>query len=108
MKFVTASDAARLIPERASVLVSGSGGGHGVPEAVLEAIEARFLSEGAPRDLTLVQTTGLSIHQAVDVVQEAMPDGIVFWAIPTIRETRAGYGVYVYGSDGAVHYFFIS
>ena len=63
MKFVTASDAARLIPERASVLVSGSGGGHGVPEAVLEAIEARFLSEGAPGDLTLVHVVGIGNRQ---------------------------------------------
>jgi propionate CoA-transferase len=63
MKFITASDAARLIPRGASVLVSGSGGGHGVPEAVLEAIEARFFTEGSPRDLTLVHVVGIGDRQ---------------------------------------------
>ena len=33
---------------------------------------------------------------------------MVYWAIPTIRDTRAGYGVYVLGTDGKPHYFFIS
>jgi hypothetical protein len=60
------------------------------------------------RDLTLVQAAGMSLREAVDVVQDASPDGFIFWVIPTIRSTRAGYGVYVYGSDGSVHYFFVS
>jgi hypothetical protein len=37
-----------------------------------------------------------------------MPDGFVYWAIPTIRDTRAGYGVYTLGADGQPHYFFVS
>ncbi len=60
------------------------------------------------RDLTLVQTASLSLRDAIDAAQYAMPDGFVFWAIPTIRDTRSGYGVYVYGTDDKVHYFFIS
>jgi hypothetical protein len=60
------------------------------------------------RDLTIVQAASLSVRDAADVAQLAMPDGFVFWVIPTIRDTRAGYGVYVYGSDGKPHYFFIS
>jgi hypothetical protein len=60
------------------------------------------------RDLTLVQCASLSLREAVEVAEWAMPDGFVFWAIPTIRDTRAGYGVYVYGEDGKAHYFFIS
>ena len=63
MKFITASDAARLVSSDANVLVSGSGGGHGVPEAVLEAIEARFLGEGAPRGLTLIHVVGIGDRQ---------------------------------------------
>ena len=59
MQLISASDAARLISSNTSVLVSGSGGGHGVPEAVLEAIEARFLSEKLPRDLTLIHVVGI-------------------------------------------------
>jgi hypothetical protein len=60
------------------------------------------------RDLTLVQTASLSMREAIDMVQQAMPDGFVFWAIPTVRDTRPGYGIYVYGADGQRHYFFIS
>jgi propionate CoA-transferase len=63
MKFITALDAARLVSSGAHVLVSGSGGGHGVPEAVLEAIESRFLAERAPRDLTLIHVVGIGDRQ---------------------------------------------
>jgi len=63
MKFIAPSEAARLVPASASVLVSGSGGGHGVPEAILEAIEAQFLTEGSPRDLTLIHVVGIGDRQ---------------------------------------------
>jgi hypothetical protein len=60
------------------------------------------------RDLTLVQTASLSLRDAVAVAEWAMPGGFVYWAIPTVRHTRAGYGVYVLGTDNQPHYFFIS
>src|SRR5215831_11093014 len=63
MKFISAPEAARLIMSGSNVLVSGSGGGHGVPEAVLEAVEERFLSEAAPRDLTLIHVVGIGDRQ---------------------------------------------
>jgi propionate CoA-transferase len=63
MKFITAAEAARIVTPGSSVLVSGSGGGHGVPEAVLEAIEARFLGEASPRDLTLIHIVGIGDRQ---------------------------------------------
>src|SRR5262245_29497666 len=63
MQFITASEAARFVPSGANVLVSGSGGGHGVPEAVLEAVEARFLGEGSPRGLTLIHVVGIGDRQ---------------------------------------------
>ncbi len=62
----------------------------------------------AARDLTLVQTASLTLRQAVDAVNDKMPDGFVFWAIPTIRDTRAGFGVYTLGADNKAHYFFVS
>ena len=37
-----------------------------------------------------------------------VPGGFVYWAIPTIRNARSGYGVYVYGADKKSHYFFVS
>lgn len=63
MQLIGASDAARLVPSNASVLVSGSGGGHGVPESVLEAIEVRYLTEKLPRDLTLIHVVGIGDRQ---------------------------------------------
>lgn len=59
MKVISASEAASLIQQGDCVLVSGSGGGHGVPEAILEAVEARFLETGAPRDLCLIHVVGI-------------------------------------------------
>jgi propionate CoA-transferase len=59
MKVISAADAARLVPTGKTLLVSGSGGGHAVPEAILAAMESRFLSEGQPRDLCLVHVVGI-------------------------------------------------
>ncbi len=63
MRIITAAEAASIIQPGDSVLVSGSGGGHCVPEKVLEAIEARYLEEGAPRDLTLIHAVGIGDRQ---------------------------------------------
>lgn len=60
------------------------------------------------RDLTIVQTASLSLREAVAIGESRIPGGMVFWAIPTIRDTRSGYGVYVQDAQGKVHYFFIS
>lgn len=60
------------------------------------------------RDLTLVQSAGFGLRTAVTSAERAIPGGFVYWAIPTIRDTRAGYGVYVLGADGKSHYLFIS
>jgi propionate CoA-transferase len=42
------------------VLLSGSGGGHAVPEKMLEAIERRFVSDGQPRDFCLIQAQAMT------------------------------------------------
>jgi hypothetical protein len=60
------------------------------------------------RDLTIVQAAGFGLRTAVTAAERKIPGGFVYWAIPTIRETRAGYGVYVLGRDGRAHYLFIS
>ena len=59
MKVIGASDAAALVRTGQTLLVSGSGGGHAVPEALLAAMEARFLAEGQPRELCLVHVVGI-------------------------------------------------
>lgn len=59
MKICEAQAAAELVPDGATVLVDGSGGGVNEPAAVLAGIEARFLAEKHPRDLTLVHVSGM-------------------------------------------------
>ena len=64
MKIISADDAAKLVKDGDSVLVSGSGGGHAIPEAILECVERRFLESGAPRALTLIHVVGLGDRAA--------------------------------------------
>jgi propionate CoA-transferase len=59
MRRVTADEAVQLIRSGDTVLVGGSGGGHAVPEALMAALERRFLAEGEPRDITAIHPVGL-------------------------------------------------
>lgn len=58
-KAVSAADAAAGIADGATVALTGSGGGLLEADHVFEAIEARFLDTGHPRDLTLVHALGV-------------------------------------------------
>jgi hypothetical protein len=60
------------------------------------------------RDLTLVQTQTMSLLDAVTKAEGLIAGGVVFGAIPTIRGTRSGYGVYILAPDNSVHYYFLS
>lgn len=57
-RVVSAEAAAALIKADDTVIIGGSAG-MGVAEAVLKAIETRFLAEAQPRDLTILHTTGV-------------------------------------------------
>ena len=59
MQIMTATEAAALVEDGDTILVGGSGNGHAVPEAIMAAIEARFLGEGHPRNITSVHPVGL-------------------------------------------------
>lgn len=58
-KFLSAKDAAALIKDGDTVAISGNGAGMISAEEIFEAVEARFLETGHPRDLTLVHSLGL-------------------------------------------------
>ena len=57
-RLLDAEAAAALVRNGQTIIVEGSSG-FGVAEAVLAALERRFLARGEPRDLTLVHTTGV-------------------------------------------------
>ncbi len=59
MEKITADEAAHLLEDGDAILISGSGGGHAVPEALLAAVERRFLAEGKPLGLTSVSIVGV-------------------------------------------------
>src|SRR3954469_18307376 len=65
MDKITADEAARLIDDGDSILISGSGGGHAVPETLLAAVERRFLAEGKPHGITSVSVVGIGDRAAL-------------------------------------------
>ncbi|HUS27104.1 MAG TPA: hypothetical protein VMZ53_01295 [Kofleriaceae bacterium] len=62
----------------------------------------------ASRDLSLVQASGMNLRSAVAKVQAKFPGGFIYWAIPTRKGTRAGYGIYVLDKNNRTHYLFVS
>ncbi|MCQ4160177.1 3-oxoacid CoA-transferase [Roseomonas sp. GC11] len=57
-RILPAEEAAALVQDGDFVIIGGNGG-TGTPEAVIEAIERRFLAGQGPRDLTLFHVTGV-------------------------------------------------
>ena len=58
-KFVDLEAAAALVPDGATVALMGGGGGLMEATALFQAIERRFLSQGHPRDLSVVHALGI-------------------------------------------------
>ena len=58
LSIITAAQAASLVND-ADTLIVGGNGGTGVAEAVLDALEQRFLGGGGPHGLTLINITGV-------------------------------------------------
>jgi propionate CoA-transferase len=59
VKLVAAEDAARLIPDGATVIFGGSGAGHAVPQRFIDALADAYRDESRPRDLTTVRVVGI-------------------------------------------------
>jgi propionate CoA-transferase len=76
MKVVTAREAAQLIKSGNGVMISGSGGGHCIPESILVELEQRYLSERQPRDLCLIHVVGLG-DRATKGVAHFCHDGMI-------------------------------
>jgi acyl CoA:acetate/3-ketoacid CoA transferase len=71
--FRTAEDCAALVPDGAVMAVAGSGGGLIEPDALLAAIETRFLETGHPNDLTVVHALGIGARGERGVSRLAHP-----------------------------------
>lgn len=65
MEKITADEAARIVQDGDAILISGSGGGHSVPEALLEAVGRRFIEEQQPRGLTSISVVGVGDRAAL-------------------------------------------
>ena len=57
-QFVSAQDAVSRIPDGCTLAVGGFNG-FGTPDALLAALRERFISSGAPRDLTLMKSVSV-------------------------------------------------
>ena len=59
MRQITADQAAAVLRDGDTLLIGGSGGGHAIPDALLEAVGRRVLGTGAPRAITALHPVGL-------------------------------------------------
>ena len=73
MKVVTFEKAVSFIHDNDTVLIGGSGGGHAIPEALIVALENRFLTEKNPRNLTLLHPVGVGDNVSQGVGHLAHP-----------------------------------
>ncbi|AEA62648.1 acyl CoA:acetate/3-ketoacid CoA transferase [Burkholderia gladioli] len=65
MERISAAEAAALVHDGDAVVISGSGGGHSVPEALLAALEARWLDAAQPRGITSISVVGIGDRAAL-------------------------------------------
>ena len=72
-RIVTAEEAARLVPDGATLAIEGSGGGVVEPSALLEALRDRFRQTGAPTGLTAVFASGLGDRVSTGADHLAQP-----------------------------------
>lgn len=73
MKVVSFEKAVSYIHDGDTVMIGGSGGGHAIPEALIVALENRFLAENNPKDLTLLHPVGVGDNVSQGVGHLAHP-----------------------------------
>ncbi len=73
MKVVSFEKAVSYIHDGDTVMIGGSGGGHAIPEALIVALENRFLTENNPKNLTLLHPVGVGDNVSQGVGHLAHP-----------------------------------
>src|SRR3989304_2854727 len=76
VQVIGASEAVGLIRHHASVYFGGSGGGHAVPETLIEALRDRFAAEGTPRGLTRAGSGSIGDWDSTGFNLPADPNGV--------------------------------
>jgi propionate CoA-transferase len=59
LKVVSFEKAVELVQDDDTILIGGSGGGHAVPEKLIQSLEQRFLTNDSPHNITLLHPVGL-------------------------------------------------
>ena len=72
MKVVTPREAVGLLEDGDAVWIGGSGAGHAVPQAFIEALAATYSELGSPRGLTTVRVVGIGDFADVGMSQLAL------------------------------------
>ena len=62
-KIVTAQEAVQKIKSGDTLVVGGAGAGHGVPDALLEALGQEFVTHGSPENITVLHPCGIGDNQ---------------------------------------------
>jgi acyl CoA:acetate/3-ketoacid CoA transferase len=75
-KVISLAEAARLIPDGATVTVSSSSG-LGCPDATLRAIGERFAEEQAPRNLTMIHPIAAGDMYGIDGIDHIAQAGLI-------------------------------
>ncbi len=70
-KVISAAEAVKLIQDGQTIVVGGSGGGVTEAGGLLKALEARYLEEKHPKNLTVVHTTGIGDREETGINQLA-------------------------------------
>jgi propionate CoA-transferase len=73
MRVVSFDEAVKFVHDGDTLLIGGSGGGHAVPEALIIALEKRFLGSGNPRDISLLHPVGIGDMKSQGVGRLAYP-----------------------------------
>src|SRR4030088_822877 len=66
-------EAAKLIRDNDTVFIGGSGGGHAVPEAMIDALRDRHVDTSEPRGLTLVSSVSIGDWESTGFNKLANP-----------------------------------
>jgi propionate CoA-transferase len=73
LRLVSIQQAVGILQDGDTLLIGGSGGGHAVPEALIDGLQKRFNQENHPRQITLLHPVGLGDMDTQGVSKLAHP-----------------------------------